>query len=465
MAQSCRRLRLSACLLFLLLLLPLSACGPSDREQESHCLRALIALEGPGTVARLTNRHATAGADGGVRVHLSYQRRDDAGTTPRVLSCRFAGRGYDRTRLVLTELLRQPGGPLSDMRRYFLVRFWLGDPQAGADEAARLDAALHPVSVPEIPARAAYLVQQALNAVALGSFYALLAVAYTLLYAVGRSIVLVFGELAMIGALAAFSGVAAVGAVTGLDSALVVGGAAAIGILAAVAHGEAVRRLVLQPVAARSPRTVLVASFAAALALSEYARLTEGADDRLLPSLTGAVITLARADGFAVVLSVVPLATTLGTVLLLLLLVPLLRRGRFALNWRAVAQDPGMAALCGVSPGRVWAQVFLLASGLAGAVGAMIMLRYGVANFHMGAMLGFKALAAAVIGGLGRPRGAVLGGVIVGTVETLWTAYLDMGWRDVAVFGLLAAVLVMRPQGLLGWPDAVEEGRRLGDRG
>jgi branched-chain amino acid transport system permease protein len=83
----------------------------------------------------------------------------------------------------------------------------------------------------------------------------------------------------------------------------------------------------------------------------------------------------------------------------------------------------------------------------------MLALRYGVINFHSGTLFGFKALTAAILGGIGRMRGAWLGGLLIGLTETLWSGYFGGAYRDVAVFGLLAAILVLRPQGILGIND------------
>jgi branched-chain amino acid transport system permease protein len=107
----------------------------------------------------------------------------------------------------------------------------------------------------------------------------------------------------------------------------------------------------------------------------------------------------------------------------------------------------------------VEAQTFALAGMLCGIAGAIMALRYGVINFHSGTLLGFKALTAAILGGIGIIRGAWLGGLLLGVLESLWTGYFGDPYRDAAVFGLLAAVLILRPEGLFAIDNAPRQGR------
>jgi branched-chain amino acid transport system permease protein len=129
----------------------------------------------------------------------------------------------------------------------------------------------------------------------------------------------------------------------------------------------------------------------------------------------------------------------------------LLARSRFGREWRAFADDPGAAALFGVAPRRLLASTFVLAGALAGLAGWVIAVYYGNVGFAMGTMLGLKALVAAVLGGIGSVPGAFLGGVLVALIEAVWSAYFDIGYRDVVVFSLLIVVFVLRPGGLLGF--------------
>ena len=100
---------------------------------------------------------------------------------------------------------------------------------------------------------------------------------------------------------------------------------------------------------------------------------------------------------------------------------------------------------------RLFAATFLLAGLLAGLAGWIVAAHYGNVSFSMGAMLGLKALVAAVVGGIGSVPGAFLGGVCVALIETGWSAYFDIEARDIVLFSLLIVVFVLRPGGLLGF--------------
>ena len=113
-----------------------------------------------------------------------------------------------------------------------------------------------------------------------------------------------------------------------------------------------------------------------------------------------------------------------------------------------------MAALLGVDVDRTVARTFALGGALAGAAGVIDAVYYGGVGFFMGYIVGFKALTAALLGGIGSVGGALLGGLLIGAIETFWAAYLDSSYRDVAVFGVLVLVLTLRPSGWLGVKEA-----------
>ena len=139
----------------------------------------------------------------------------------------------------------------------------------------------------------------------------------------------------------------------------------------------------------------------------------------------------------------------------LLLLVERTRLGR---AMRATAEQTQIAALMGVNPNRVISITFMLGGALAGLAGVMIATNYGNANFYMGFIPGLKAFTAAVLGGIGNIRGAMLGGLLLGLIESLGAGYigdltggaLGSNYQDIFAFIVLILVLVLRPSGLLG---------------
>ena len=128
----------------------------------------------------------------------------------------------------------------------------------------------------------------------------------------------------------------------------------------------------------------------------------------------------------------------------------LVRRTRAGRAMRAISQDPRACLLMGVNVDAVISRTFFLGSALAGAAGVMAGAYYGKIDFLMGFIIGLKAFTAAVIGGIGNLRGAVLGAVVLGLLESFGTAWLGSQWRDVFAFAFLILFLTVKPTGLLG---------------
>jgi branched-chain amino acid transport system permease protein len=112
-----------------------------------------------------------------------------------------------------------------------------------------------------------------------------------------------------------------------------------------------------------------------------------------------------------------------------------------------------MASLSGVNVDRTISLTFVLGAALAAVAGLLYLLYYGVIDFYIGFVAGIKAFTAAVFGGIGSLPGAMLGGLIIGLIETFWSAYFSIEYKDVAAFSMLAIVLIFFPTGLLGRPE------------
>ena len=112
-----------------------------------------------------------------------------------------------------------------------------------------------------------------------------------------------------------------------------------------------------------------------------------------------------------------------------------------------------MASLLGINVDRTISMTFVMGAALAAVAGLMYLLYYGVIDFFIGFVAGVKAFTAAVLGGIGSLPGAMLGGLVIGLIETFWSAYFSVEYKDVAAFAMLAIVLIFLPQGLLGKPE------------
>ena len=305
-----------------------------------------------------------------------------------------------------------------------------------------------------------YALQQTINGISLGCVYALIAIGYTLVYGISRVINFAFGEIYMIGAfitVIAYVLASASGGSLSVAALLVVlfGTAAIMG-----AYGWSMDRLVFRPLRGVRTTAPLIAALGLALALKDAVRLLQGPKTRylLVDELTSfPVIT---GQGFDVYLSKGHVFIGLMTAAIGIGLWWLHKRTDFGRCQRACAQDIGMAALIGVPINRTIALTFALGSALAGMAGVFAAAEYGVVNFHMGTLMGFKALTAALLGGIGSLPGAAVGGFIIALTECYTAAALGSEWKDIAVFTVLVLVLLFRPAGLLGTLTAPAVGER-----
>jgi branched-chain amino acid transport system permease protein len=296
---------------------------------------------------------------------------------------------------------------------------------------------------------AAVYLQQFINGLTIGSVYALIALGYTMVYGVLEMINFAHGDVYMVGSFLGLLVLALMG-----PSASLVGGSVAmilaltlLGAMAGCAIlGIGIERIAYRPVRGTSRLGPLIAALGVSLFLQNAAMLIVGTRPKAFPGLVekhlyhvaGAVFTN---------LQVLILGASLG---LMLLLDQFVRRARWGRAMRAVAQDAEAAGFMGVEVNTVVMLTFLIGSVLAAGAGIMVGLYYGIVDFFMGYIAGLKAFTAAVLGGIGNLRGAMLGGLLLGLAESFGAGFIGAQWRDVIAFGVLITVLVFRPGGLLG---------------
>lgn len=294
----------------------------------------------------------------------------------------------------------------------------------------------------------AYWVQQSINGLVLASLYATLATAYALLQGITNRIILSFGDFATFGAFTAIY-VAIWTLLDGEEGFAVLGIALLVSMIAAAGLGRVTHSIVFGPLIRSPNQAVMIASIGLSIILQEVIRLQSDARDQWLPPLFDDGMMLI--DGpFTVKLGWVQAAVVLTSAGLLATLLLLMRYSALGRLWRSVAQNARLAQLCGVNTRSVFQGSFMAAGLFAGAAGWMVAISYGGVSFAMGLVLGFKAMFAAIIGGFGSISGAIIGGVCLAFIETVWTAALPMDYRDVAVFSIIIAILVLRPEGFMG---------------
>jgi branched-chain amino acid transport system permease protein len=424
----------------------LVGCAETDIEQLKICERLIPAIEVEGSRIELVRGAAEPTAAHAIRVEY-WVIRPDGTADGSWISCRFGGGGFQRDRLRLTGVVTAREGALSEIGVFMLRRYWLDlyeGQDTGEGEAAG-------------GARAwsrdlLYFLQLGLNGITLGCLYGLLAIGYTLVYGIVGRINLAFGEIAIVGAYTTFIAVTAF-ALLGIGP-LPLALLAVLALVAAVGatYGLATERVVFRPLREVPSQAPLIATLGLAIFLQEALRLLQGADDRWVQPVFSAAHHLSAAPGFALTVNTSQLVVIALALLLYGALWLLMSRTGFGRAARACADDVAMAALCGVNVERTVALTFALGGAYAAIAGFVVLLRYGGVSFHEGFLLGFKALTAAIVGGIGSVPGAMLGGILIGALEIFWAGYLDLQYRDVATFALLAVVLIWRPHGLLGQP-------------
>ncbi|WP_075214565.1 branched-chain amino acid ABC transporter permease [Mongoliimonas terrestris] len=447
----------------LILALALTGCDGLDDGQARLCVAVVPALEPTGA---LVIRSVTADPSAPHAVRVDYTIADpasDRSLRVGTVRCAFGGGLFDTDRQPPVAV-EHDGALLSGARLLVLRRFWLGDREAMAEGAARLDirAIERPLLPVPVTAETGLALQQALNALPRAAVYAVLAAAFALVHGLLNRINLAFGCIAVAGAFAA------VGVVTVYDRAwtitdpMVALVALAAVVLVAGAQGAllgtVIGTAVFRPLRHAGPRAFLIATVGLALALSEAVRLVAGTGERWIQPMLATPILIAS-GGYRATLTVFQVLEVLFAGVLLVALVALMTRSRFGRDWRAAADDPLMARLLGSDVERTATIAFALSALLAGIAGAADALHYGHASAGAWLTLTLKTLMAALLGGIGSVRGAIAGGLLLGVAEVAWAATMPLDQRDIAVMGGLVLLLVFRPDGLFG------VGRAAGDSG
>ena len=297
--------------------------------------------------------------------------------------------------------------------------------------------------------------QQIINGLVLGSIYALVALGYTMVYGILGLINFAHGDIVMVGALTALTVIAGLVG-SAVPAPLILGLALFAAVLVCVVLGVGIERVAYRPLR-RAPRLApLITAIGVSILIQNTAALVWSKQYIALPEIIQpSQFALAGASFTDLQLFIFVLACGVMAGLLWFL-----RHTRLGKAMRASEQNPAVAGLMGIDVNRVIAFTFLLGSALGAVAGLMVVLYYGIGHYFMGFMLGLKAFTAAVLGGIGKVNGAVLGGLLLGLIESLASGYigdltggvLGSNYRDIFAFLVLVVVLVFRPSGLIGEP-------------
>jgi len=300
------------------------------------------------------------------------------------------------------------------------------------------------------------------DGIVVGAIYALVALGYTLVYGVLRLINFAHSEIFMIGTMTCYGVTLLLNIAADTDplspqvfiivfTLIIVTAAVASGLAAVTLEFVAYRRL---RVMRASRLSSLISAIGASFFLTELFRLLTDSKNIAFPRLIDKEPVLVISSAYITLDKILVL---LGASVLFIVLNRLINHTKLGLGIRAVSQDENTAVLMGVNVNRVVSMTFLVGGVLAGAGSAFYMAFYETTKANVGFLVGVSAFTAAVLGGIGNVKGALVGSFALGLIQQYSSAVLGYNWRDVVTFIILVLVLLVKPTGLLG--EALQRAR------
>ena len=284
-----------------------------------------------------------------------------------------------------------------------------------------------------------YVLQQGLNALQLGSIYALIALGYTMVYGILTMINFAHGDFFMVGAFLCFIAAAFIGLPFVPSLLLSMTGVALLGVL--------VERVAYKPLRHAPRVSAIITALGVGIFLENFVLALSPYPKHIPPIMSNTNWTIG-----GVTCSTGTNILNCLTISMMAVLGFLLVRTKVGMAMRAISWDKNIVPLMGVPINTIVSVTFALGSGLGGAAGVLYGMAYPVIDPYMGIIVGWKAFISAVIGGIGNIRGAMIGAYILGAVEVLVAASLPSTYRDLIAFVLLLSLLLWRPHGILGKP-------------
>lgn len=288
--------------------------------------------------------------------------------------------------------------------------------------------------------------QQLINGLTLGSVYALIALGYSMVYGILELINFAHGEIYMLGAYLGiiFLGFFTASGLTAYSLPLALVLTFVLSVIFCSAYGFTMEKIAYRPLRNAPRLSPLISAIGVSIFLQNYVMLTQGATDKVFPNLFGT-------SGFefsSVRMTHLQLFIILTSVILMIGLRLFINKTKMGKAMRAVAQDKTMASLVGINIDTIISVTFIIGSGLAAIAGLMVAMYYGLVNYYIGYVAGMKAFTAAVLGGIGSIRGAMLGGILLGLIESLGGSYISGEYKDAYAFIILIIILLVKPGGL-----------------
>jgi branched-chain amino acid transport system permease protein len=299
------------------------------------------------------------------------------------------------------------------------------------------------------------LVQQIINGLVLGSMYALVALGYTMVYGIINLINFAHGEVLMVGALTSWTAIGWMkDAMPGAPGWAILLLATLIACVVAATLNFTIEKIAYRPLRNSPKLAPLITAIGMSILLQTLAMIIWKPNYKAYPTLLPST-PISLGEAVITPTQIMILVVTAVSLAVLMWLVNATRLGR---AMRATAENPRVAALMGVKPDMVISATFIIGAILAAIAGVMYASNYGTAQHAMGFIPGLKAFTAAVFGGIGNLSGAVVGGLLLGLIESIGSGYLGdltggvLGshYADIFAFIVLIIVLTLRPSGLMG---------------
>ncbi|MCL2805761.1 MAG: branched-chain amino acid ABC transporter permease [Treponema sp.] len=288
--------------------------------------------------------------------------------------------------------------------------------------------------------------QQLINGLISGSFYALVALGYSMVYGIIKLLNFAHGDIYMAGAFICFAVFGALSVVVGGPVSLVLALLAAMIFCALL--GFLVQRVAYKPLFDAPRLSLLITAVGVSLVINNTVMIQT--NSRFLFFTSGLDNTSGIKFGENITVTYIQIVLVLITAALMIGLTLFISKTMWGKAMRAISLDKDTCRLMGINVNKVIGLTFMIGSALAAVAGSMACVYYSNVHFFMGYIIGLKAFTAAVIGGIGSLPGAMLGGLLLGLLEAVGTQRLGSEWKDVFAFGILIVMLIFRPNGLLG---------------
>ncbi len=282
------------------------------------------------------------------------------------------------------------------------------------------------------------IIEQIINGMRSGSIYALIALGYTMVYGIAKMINFAHGDIIMVGAYTLYVSIAKLNMPVWL--------AVITTIVVCAVLGITIERIAYKPLRKAPSLAVLITAIGMSFLLQSIALLIFNAN----PITVKSIITLKAVTIGGVTITGTTMVTLIVTFICMVALTLFINKTKAGSAMRAVSEDKEAAQLMGINVNRTISMTFAIGSALAAVAGIMFVCQFQSIKPTLGALPGIKAFVAAVLGGIGSVPGAMLGGILLGIIESVSKAYISTELSDAIVFGVLVLVLLVKPSGLLG---------------